>query len=438
MKRYVRYLLIFTFISFGLSCLSLAGSPWYLFYEKGLQAQDKKDWSASIDYLRQALAVKEYPKLKAKTYGLRFVNYLPYFYLGVAYYHLGNKQEAIENFELSENYGQIKNSRNEYVFLRRLKAELTGEKYEPLPEEVEKTIVNNRERAANTEKIPGISEDLNANLPWYVSYESGLEYINSGDWLKAIENLKSALSVKSRPKQYARTYGMWFISYLPYYYLGMAYYNQGLWQNALKYLETSDRFGQVKFVNVEYSNLQTLLAAAKNKLTKEEGTPISNEVEQTINNEILEGVRLFNEMKFSKAAIKFKAILQLDPYNSVAMSYLKKIKAQAPSVKSSGAPQNDFMAGIHALFQGNYDDAIVLLNSAKAKIKKDANLHAYLGAAYSVKYFSTGKTEQVSHENAVAEFTKAVEIDSQYELDSRVFSDEVIELFNRVKKEGKR
>jgi len=65
------------------------------------------DWKGSLTLLREAVAAKETPKLKAKTYGLRFVNYLPYFHIGEAYYHLKEKQKAVDNFDLCLKYGEM-------------------------------------------------------------------------------------------------------------------------------------------------------------------------------------------------------------------------------------------------------------------------------------------------------------------------------------------
>ncbi len=87
-----------------------AQTPWYVSYEKALSAQEMGDWKGSLTLLREAVAAKETPKLKARTYGLRFVNYFPYFHMGEAYYHLKEKQKAVESFDLCLKYGEIQQS----------------------------------------------------------------------------------------------------------------------------------------------------------------------------------------------------------------------------------------------------------------------------------------------------------------------------------------
>ena len=208
----------------------------------------------SVPLLNDAIAGKESPKLKAKTYGLRFVNYLPYFHLGEAYYHLKEKQKAVENFDRCLKYGEIQQAPEEFALLESHRAELSGSE---LPRTSAAAL-----KAEPSESVPAVTT---GGLPWYVNYETGLAYIESGDWLNAIENQKIALGANGIPRRYARTYGMWFITYIPYYYLGVAYYNEGMWQLAANYFETSERLGEVKDLETESSTLNSYLEEARRK-----------------------------------------------------------------------------------------------------------------------------------------------------------------------------
>lgn len=399
------------------------GVPWYASYERAMDAQERKDWQASITFLNEAIRERPEPKLKAKTYGLRFVNYLPYYYIGMAYYKLDQKGAALRNFALSEKYGAVREAPLEYSLLRKMKAGMTGEKFEPLPGEI-----------ASVEALPLEPKESN-NLPWYVSYETALAYEESGDWLNAVENLKHSLAAKSIPKEYARTYGLWFISYLPYYYLGVAYYNQGLWRSAVEYFETSERFGEIKHFEQEYGKLTTMLADAKTRSSARMSAP-SEEQKQLVNAEITWAVKLFNEENYVEAEKKFNNVLKLDPYNSVAKNYVLRIAEKtAPPAEGSA---NDFMAGVHSLFRGKYDESIVLFNSAGHSMSGDADFHAYLGAAYAEKYLSSNKNDASALKNARAEFQRAKELDSDYRMDKRIFSEGVVTLFQKITGDGKK
>jgi len=419
MNKPSSYLMALVAVILGFSELALAGTLWYVAYDKALRAQEKEAWQTSIEYLQQALLDKPKSQLKAKTYGLRFVDYLPYFYLGVAYSRLGNKPEALKNFELEEQYGEIQNASDEYAMLLQLKGEQKGAK----------PAVTMRPKPATTTK-PVKAKTSADKLPWYTSYEIGMEYIESGDWLRATGYLKRALAVKDTPSQYARTYGMWFIAYFPYYNLGLAYYNQGLWQNAVEYLTKSDKLGELKAMKTEYADLQKLLTDSRARLTGAEQKPAATEdVAEMVSQEIVEGVQLFNEAKLAEAEKKFKAVLQLDPYNSLAKSYLVKIAAAG---KAKSTPKGDFNAGMSAFSRGQYDEAIALLNAARSAYENDADFHAYFGGAYAKKYLAAGSRDKAVYGKAVVAFARVLEIDAGYKLDPRVFSNDVIEIFNSV------
>jgi tetratricopeptide (TPR) repeat protein len=410
----------------GLPAALRAQTPWYVAYEKGLKAQELGDWKGSIPLLKEALAERSAPKVKAKTYGLRFINYLPYFHLGEAYFKLKEKQKALENFDLCVKYGEIQNAPEEYARLQELRQELTGVAAKPTAE---------APPIAAEATVPARMESP-AGLPWYVNYETALAYIESGDWLKAIDNLKLALAANGIPRRYARTYGMWFVTYIPYYYLGVAYYNQGLWQFAVSYFETSERLGEVKGLETESDNLKALLADAKKRGAGVARRNVSEELREVLNMEITEAIQLFNQAEYAKAEPKFRAVLQLDPYNSVAKSYLVRMKKPDTNGQPEGPVQKDFSAGVLNLLKGRHEKAIVQLTAAKTEMDQDASLHGYLGVAYFLRYRSTGKKDAAALRSARQEFRRALALDPSYQLDRTVFSRDVIDAFQNVRKGG--
>ena len=400
-----------------------AQTPWYVSYEKALSAQEMGDWKGSLPLLREAVAAKETPKLKAKTYGLRFVNYLPYFHIGEAYYHLKEKQKAVDNFDLCLKYGEIQQSPEDYALLESLRGELSGEPPH--------TAGIPPATKAETPEAP--VQAANGGLPWYVNYETGLAYIESGDWLNAIENLKLALGSNGIPRRYARTYGMWFITYIPYYYLGLAYYNQGMWQLAANYFETAERLGEAKDLEPESANLKTFLEEARKKSAGGRKGFVSEELKAAVNNQIADAVRLFNQEEYAKAVTVFRSVLVIDPYNSVAKSYIARIAKQSGGGEQE-APPREFSSGVLELIKGRHEQAIRLLKAAQPGMDQDASLHAYLGVAYCLRHRAAGKKETDALRSARLEFRRALEIDPAYQLDRTLFSRDVIDVFQGVHK----
>jgi len=405
-----------------------AQAPWYVPYEQALGAQEGGDWKGSVSFLQEAIAQKPAPKLKAKTYGLRFVNYFPYFHLGEAYYHLGEKQKAIESYDLCLKYGEIREAPEEFAELSAHRIDLTGgvaARDNPSPA----AGIDAPPAATGSGQSDAQPAVATSGLPWYVSYETGLAYMESGDWLNAIENLKDALAANGIPRRYARTYGMWFITYIPYYELGEAYFNQGMWALALRYLETSDRLGEVKEMEAESRNLKSLLEEARAKAAGGKKSPASEELKGYVNDQITQAVRLFNETDDAKAEAAFRTVLRIDPYNSVARSYLARIAQRSGAGDQSAPPPAEFSKGVLELVKGHHEQAIRLLKSAEASMAGDASLHAYIGVAYCLRHRAAGKNGKDALRNARLEFRRALAIDPSYRLDRTLFSKDVEDIF---------
>lgn len=79
---------------------------WYVDYEKALSAVKGGKWGEALLHLDAALAGRDKPKFKARTIGLEFVDYFPYYHQGLARYRLGNLQGALLSLEQSRQYGE--------------------------------------------------------------------------------------------------------------------------------------------------------------------------------------------------------------------------------------------------------------------------------------------------------------------------------------------
>ncbi len=97
-----------------LACLAaaspaLAAREWYDYY---LQARDRdipdQKWAECVSNLRQALKLRPGSATNLQTYGLQFVDYLPYYYLGVCLQGQVEHAAAIEAFNLSEQQGAVR------------------------------------------------------------------------------------------------------------------------------------------------------------------------------------------------------------------------------------------------------------------------------------------------------------------------------------------
>jgi len=74
------------------------------------QALEREDWTAAVQQLNAALEKKGDSSARARSYGMNVVEYFPYFRLGVAYYHLGQFDAALQAFETEARLGAITES----------------------------------------------------------------------------------------------------------------------------------------------------------------------------------------------------------------------------------------------------------------------------------------------------------------------------------------
>ena len=76
---------------------------------------------------------------------------------------------------------------------------------------------------------------------WWSYYERGLSRAEKEEWQDAVNDLKKAISMRSKDQRMARTYGMHFIDYFPHRELGIILVNRGDIDEAIRELEESLR-----------------------------------------------------------------------------------------------------------------------------------------------------------------------------------------------------
>lgn len=74
---------------------------------------------------------------------------------------------------------------------------------------------------------------------FYTYYDKGIEFMEKGEWERAIEEFKSAISLEFEDAKRKRTYGTRFIKYYPHRDIGICYYNLGEYDNAMGELQLS-------------------------------------------------------------------------------------------------------------------------------------------------------------------------------------------------------
>lgn len=89
---------------------------------------------------------------------------------------------------------------------------------------------------------------------FYQYYSDGLDYVEKKDWLRAIQEFRSAISLEFEDAARKRTYGTRFIEYFPHREIGICHYFLGEKANAIKELELSTAYESSDRAN-EYLNM---------------------------------------------------------------------------------------------------------------------------------------------------------------------------------------
>jgi tetratricopeptide (TPR) repeat protein len=114
-----------------------------------------------------------------------------------------------------------------------------------------------------------------AEASWYDDYDAGLAAVRAGNWSVVAQKMSAAIKANGSENNKARTYGMDFRNYHPYYYRGAAYLNLGRYEQAIADLEKTSGPGPENIGSVE-----SMLERAKKQLatatttTQEPETPV--------------------------------------------------------------------------------------------------------------------------------------------------------------------
>ncbi len=99
---------------------------------------------------------------------------------------------------------------------------------------------------------------------WWNHYERGSSFAEGQYWQDAIQDLEEAIRLRNADQRRARTYGMHFTDYFPHRELGIIYYRQGEFCDAIAELELS-------LATVESAKAEYFLNKARRDWLKETG-----------------------------------------------------------------------------------------------------------------------------------------------------------------------
>lgn len=95
-------------------------------------------------------------------------------------------------------------------------------------------------------------------LPWYFHFEYGRALLEAGDAQRAVIELSQSIELKPESQARKRTYGMWYLDYLPYFQLAEAHAMLQNWPCAENAMQLSQSMGEIATGRLESQRVRAL------------------------------------------------------------------------------------------------------------------------------------------------------------------------------------
>jgi tetratricopeptide (TPR) repeat protein len=125
-QRLRRRLILLVGVAVTFIPLIAIADSWYEHYARADAALDAQQWARAVEEINSAIGKKGDSGARVRSYGMNVISYFPYLKLGIAYYHLGQFDAALQAFETEAQLGAITQSESASMELERYRT-LVGE-----------------------------------------------------------------------------------------------------------------------------------------------------------------------------------------------------------------------------------------------------------------------------------------------------------------------
>lgn len=215
---------------------------------------------------------------------------------------------------------------------------------------------------------------LFAQSTWYDHYSRALDAIQNSQWTEAILHLEKALEKKNAPDLDAESYALVEVEYLPHYWLGVAQYNLGRWDQAEKSFRDSESWKEVTKSNKNnnlkiYRRIMSQIVAARDSLltVREQAAALTSRLEHQadLSGQLQRFWTAWQAGDHTAAEEEILAIEALNPDESM-LPLLRNLAAEmeaSDADRSAGeataAADRAFKEGLTFFVAGNYRDALL-------------------------------------------------------------------------------
>jgi len=334
--------------------------------------------------------------------------------------------------------------------------------------------------------------ELRGAKEFFDHYDAGLKAASAEKWSEVVQHMSAALSMKPGEEPKARTVGVQFIPYYPYYYRGVAYFNLGEFQKAAADLQKAKGVGRVNLGSLEsfQTKVETRLAQATQPAQQQPAqqqpppnqqpslpsvpvatvdpnlAPARQRASQAVaaaqtamgqaqgrnaqdlaSNQFQSAQAFLVDARTKQAsadtASDFTTVAQIADkakrtfevaLEAAQMTAANQRAVPGTAVAETIAPiQERVRRALGQYFSGEYGPAARSLETlTKAELSSSHMAFAFLGASYYNRYVLSGKTDKNSLTQANNAFKKAKNIRRDMQLSTRYFSPRVQAHFRSV------
>jgi tetratricopeptide (TPR) repeat protein len=365
---------------------SASADPWYEHYAKAESALAEQDWPLAVQEINNALEKKGDSGARVRSYGMNVTSYFPYFKLGVAYYHLGQFDAAMQAFETEARLGAIAQSdatsaelERYRVLVQEAQATAAAEEQQRISRIVEQSLGDAQDLAGR-----GLLDEAMAALDQALAVAP--DDINARNAMRQLRQRFAEVELEHENNRKASE---------------LIANGQALLLEQ-QYSEASSVFRQALFVKPS-AEVQKLLDEAQGKLLAElEASQRRNDRETTIGAGLEEVRVLESAGRFVAALDRLQPILVLEPSNQEARSIQVRIlqaRKQVDAENVRRATIDQLLAEAASQFEAKSAEAsLSAANKVLALDPGNAAALTYVAQAYgmiSQKLLGTGPTGNI-------------------------------------------
>jgi outer membrane protein assembly factor BamD (BamD/ComL family) len=383
--------------------ISLLAAEWYENYEEALQHIQRQEWQTALDYLNEAINAKADPKQNAKTYGMRFIDYFPYLYRGVARWELGHHDLAEADLKKAETLGEVmKASKNKEAppLLNRYLNSIENRKAEARDKQLT-SIFEEAQALFEQEKFEAAKVKFNDLLALQPNHPEAKQYIT-----RIEDRLRPRQATQVDPSNAVNAE----------FAAGLELYLQREFDAAEK------KFKSVLALDDQHPSAQKYLDLIAGRRRQPAVVKTEGSAAESADDLFGQGLVSFNAGDFQLAKVHFQGVHNLQPQHPQIQDYLTRITEIENSVRS----------GLTAYFEGDYDSAIARLSEVQDKHPVTAEVCAFLAYAYAAKYFLRGEEDQRLSQKAADAFKKVRELDASYQPDEKFVSPRITQFLFKI------